>query len=125
MVSLDIATVPSIVILCYLFATIAKNTFVNTDKERRLLPSMCGVFGGIVSILLYFFIPTELDGYTFFTAFTTGIASGFASTGLNQLYKQMSMTFFDDSDDATSGTDDTTTITTTSSYGEDTDPTAV
>ena len=78
-----IATIPSIVIICYLAAEWVKTTALN----NKYIPIICGVLGGILGIVAMFIVP-EFPATDYLSAIAIGIVSGFAATGINQIFKQ-------------------------------------
>ena len=75
----EIVSIPAIVIACYLVGVGCKA--VGNVKLDKFIPTICGVVGGILGIATFLTIPIAL---------ATGIASGFAATGVNQVIKQFS-----------------------------------
>lgn len=78
------ATVLPIVIICYLIGTGCKLCPKISD---RMIPVIVGVAGGIVAIPAMYLMP-DFPAEDVITAVSVGIMSGFASTGINQIYKQ-------------------------------------
>lgn len=80
-----IAGVAAITVICYLVAQGVKATSLN----NKWLPVICGVFGGVLGILgLY--VMSDFPASDIITASAVGVVSGFAATGVNQMYKQLS-----------------------------------
>lgn len=79
-----IATIPSIIIICYLVAQAVKATALN----NKYLPIVCGVVGGILGVVAMFVVPDYPAG-DYLTAIAIGIVSGLSATGINQIYKQL------------------------------------
>ena len=79
-----IATIPSIIIICYLVAQAVKATALN----NKYLPIICGVVGGILGVVAMFVVP-EYPAGDYLTAIAIGIVSGLSATGINQIYKQL------------------------------------
>lgn len=91
---MDVSTItsavsPSVsaVIISYLAGLGYKRWSKVNDKD---IPFLCGLTGGVVGVIIYFVAPELLSATDPISAFVTGIISGFASTGINQLYKQNS-----------------------------------
>ena len=78
------ATVFPIVIICYLVGIGCKLSKKINDKA---IPVIVGLFGGIVAIPAMYLMK-EFPAEDIITAISVGIMSGFASTGINQVYKQ-------------------------------------
>lgn len=77
-------TVIQIVIICYLIGAVCK---VISKIPDKWIPVIVAVAGGILAIPAMYLI-ADFPAKDIVTAISIGIASGFASTGVNQLYKQ-------------------------------------
>ena len=76
----------AITAICYLVgATI--NAFDN-EGLNKFIPVIMGTLGGILGIVVFYTIPGYIAADNWIAALATGIVSGFAATGLNQVYKQ-------------------------------------
>lgn len=82
----DFIAIPAITVLCYLLAEAYKN-FMTEDKYKHI-PVLCGALGGIVGILCFLFIPGYIPADNVLVAAATGLVSGWAATGANQVWKQ-------------------------------------
>lgn len=80
-----IATIPSIIIICYLAAQGVKTT----SLDNKYIPIICGVLGGILGIVAMFIVP-DFPANDYLTAIAIGIVSGLSATGINQIFKQLS-----------------------------------
>ena len=85
--NLDFMTVPAIIAMVYLIALIVKSMSTDEKLDRKI-PAICGVSGLILGLLIFFTIPGFMPATNWAEAAGIGIASGFAATGINQLYKQ-------------------------------------
>ncbi len=84
--SLGIASVATITVICLLFGWSAKAAGI----DGKWIPIICGAAGGVFGVLaLYIWPIPDFPATDCITAFAVGIASGFAATGVNQVYKQM------------------------------------
>ena len=83
----EFVSFPAIVVMCYLVGVICK-TF-NNEKLDKFIPVICGSFGGILGIVIYLTIPNFIPAENWAVAVCVGIVSGFAATGINQIYKQL------------------------------------
>ncbi|NLM61336.1 MAG: enolase [Clostridiales bacterium] len=81
---MGLTSVATITIICYLVAAILKSTPLN----NKWLPSICGILGGILGAVALKVMP-DYPANDLLTAIAVGIASGFAATGVNQVYKQL------------------------------------
>ena len=80
--------VPCIVVLCYLSAEIFK-CFDKNEDHKRFLPVISGCLGLVLGLVAFFTTPSVISAATEpFTAAAIGAVSGFAATGINQVYKQ-------------------------------------
>lgn len=78
-------TVMAIVVICYLIGYGAK--LVPQIKDEAI-PVIVGVVGGILGVIGMYAIP-DFPAHDIMNAIAVGIVSGLASTGVNQVYKQM------------------------------------
>lgn len=78
-------TVLPIIVICYLAGILCKNIKKIPDK---CIPAVVGILGGIIAIPAMNIMP-DFPADDIITAISVGIMSGLASTGVNQLYKQM------------------------------------
>lgn len=82
---LNFATATPIVIVCYLVGLACKNIKKLPDNW---IPVIVAFVGMIIAIPAFFWMP-NFPAEDIFTALAVGIMSGFASTGVNQVYKQI------------------------------------
>lgn len=81
----QVGTSLAIVIICYLVGMGAKAV----DKVKdNYIPVIVGVVGGILGAVGMYVIP-DFPATDIMTAVAVGIVSGLASTGVNQVYKQV------------------------------------
>ena len=76
--------VPSIVILCLLVGYIVKN-FISTDAVNKYIPLIVGVLGVVASV----FTALTTGNAITVDIIVSGLASGLASTGLFEAYKNL------------------------------------
>lgn len=81
----QIGTSLTIIVICYLIGLGVKA--IENIKDN-LIPVIVGVSGGILGAVGMFVIP-EFPANDVMTAIAVGIVSGLASTGVNQIYKQV------------------------------------
>lgn len=81
----EFVSIPSIVVVCYLIGMFVKNF----PKLEKFIPCICGVCGAILGLLVFYTIPGFIGADNWITAIAIGISSGFAATGVNQVYKQL------------------------------------
>ena len=81
----NMVTVLPIVIICYLIGLGCKQVDKIKDNTR---PVIVGIVGGIVAIPAMYLMK-DFPANDVITAISIGITSGLASTGANQVYKQI------------------------------------
>ena len=81
----QIGTVVAIVVICYLIGMAAKAT---TKIKDNYIPVIVGAVGGILGIVGMYVIP-DFPAEDILNAIAVGIVSGLASTGVNQISKQL------------------------------------
>lgn len=82
---LGIIAVPTITIICYLVGMGVKVS----PLDDKFIPIIVGAVGAAFGLVAFL---TKMPGFAvdnFITALAIGIVSGLASTGINQLYKQL------------------------------------
>ena len=82
---MQIGTVLSIVVITYLIGIVAKSI---PQIKDEVIPVIVGVSGGILGVIGMYVIP-DFPATDVMNALAVGIASGLASTGANQVYKQL------------------------------------
>ena len=80
----DTATFATIVALCYFIGIITKNIPIIKDNY---IPLIVGISGAILGLIGFYCIP-DYPATDLLTAISVGVASGLASTGVNQLVRQ-------------------------------------
>ena len=80
-----IASVAVITVICYLIGMAVKATAI----ENKWIPISVGVSGGVLGVV-GMLIMADFPATDYLTAVAVGIVSGLASTGVNQIAKQMS-----------------------------------
>ncbi len=81
-----IASVAAITVIAYLVGNGCKT--VKGIKDE-VIPIICGVVGGILGVAGLYVMP-DFPATDVINAVAVGIVSGFAATGINQVYKQLS-----------------------------------
>lgn len=81
----QMGTVFAIIVITYLIGIAAKQIEQIKDKT---IPVIVGVAGGILGAVGMFVIP-DFPANDIMNAIAVGIVSGLASTGVNQVYKQI------------------------------------
>ena len=82
----EVVAFPSITIVCYMIGKFLKN--VENEKLDRFIPSICGLSGAILGVVMFLVIPDFIPAENWAVAIEIGIVSGFTATGINQVYKQ-------------------------------------
>lgn len=87
---MEYINIPAIVILCYLVGEIFKLLILKKEENYKYIPIIVGVAGGIIGLVVYFIYP-EMLPYSDnpIVAISIGIISGLASTGSDQLIRQL------------------------------------
>ena len=80
-----IASVAVITVICYLIGMAVKATAI----ENKWIPIVVGVSGGVLGVV-GMLIMADFPATDYLTAVAVGIVRGLASTGVNQIAKQMS-----------------------------------
>ena len=80
-----IASVAVITVICYLIGMAVEATAI----ENKWIPIIVGVSGGVLGVV-GMLIMADFPATDYLTAVAVGIVSGLASTGVNQIAKQMS-----------------------------------
>lgn len=83
--TLGIIAIPVITVIVFLIAEGVKATPI----EDKWIPVICGFVGGCLGVVAYYVMP-EFPAVDILTAIAIGIVSGFAATGVHQVYKQLS-----------------------------------
>ena len=80
-----IASVGAITVICYLIGEAVKAT----KLDNKYVPIIVGTVGAILGIVGYVIHMPEFPANDILTAIAVGIVSGLASTGANQVGKQL------------------------------------
>ena len=81
----SIGTSLAIVVICYLVGLGAK---IVPQVKDNYIPVIVGAVGGMLGVAGMYVIP-DYPAHDVMTAVAVGIMSGLASTGVNQIYKQV------------------------------------
>lgn len=84
----QITAVPAIVVTCLLIGYCVKSCCKRKDINQYI-PSICGVSGAILGLVVFFTTPELISGATWIESLAIGIVSGFAATGIHQMKKQL------------------------------------
>lgn len=82
----DFIAFPAIVVICYLAGATLKA--FNNEGLDKFIPVICGFIGGALGVVVFLTIPGYIPAENWLMALAIGIVSGFASVGVNQVYKQ-------------------------------------
>ena len=72
--------------ICYLAGATLKA--FNNETLDKFIPVICGFIGGALGVVVFLTIPGYIPAENWLMALAIGIVSGFASVGVNQVYKQ-------------------------------------
>ena len=82
---MDNMIIPSITVICYLVAEFFKIVILKKKSKYKYVPIIVGFTGGVLGLIM-----NILNPYTdILTSMMIGILSGLASTGANQVIKQI------------------------------------
>ena len=81
----EFATVASITVICYLIGLVCRNI---QRLDNKWIPCIVGVSGLILGVVGWLTIP-DYPANNVLDAIAVGIVSGLASTGANQVVKQL------------------------------------
>lgn len=85
MENFGLATVVVITVIAYLIAEAVK---LLPFVENEWIPVICGFVGALLGIPAMIIMP-EYPAQDYMTAIAVGAVSGFAATGVHQVYKQL------------------------------------
>ena len=83
----EFVSFPAIVVICYFAGIVCKA--IGSDKLDKFIPVICGALGAVLGVVIYLTIPNFIPAENWAVAVATGIVSGLAATGINQIYKQL------------------------------------
>lgn len=83
-----IASVAAITVIAYLIGAACK---ASAKVPDTWIPVICGSVGALLGILGLYAMP-DFPAADIVNALAVGIVSGFAATGINQIYKQATKT---------------------------------
>jgi uncharacterized membrane protein len=83
-----IASVAAITVIAYLIGAACKAA---EKIPNTWIPVICGIVGGVLGAAGLYLMP-DYPATDIVTAIAVGIVSGFAATGINQIYKQANKT---------------------------------
>lgn len=63
---------------------------IGNEVLNKFIPFLCGLFGGILSVIAFKTIPNFIPADNWLMALYVGIGSGLMATGAHQVYKQFS-----------------------------------
>ena len=87
---MDFVSIPIIVVCCYMVGEIYKVIFKKKSKAYKLIPILVALVGGLLGVVIFYTEPKVMFNVdNFYSALLIGLLSGFASTGANQVVKQM------------------------------------
>lgn len=83
----EFVSFPAIVVMCYLVGIGCKT--LGGGKLDKFIPIICGSLGAILGVVIFLTIPNFIPAENWAVAVAIGIVSGLASTGANQVFKQL------------------------------------
>lgn len=88
MTDFGIAGVAAITVIAYLIGAACKAAEKIKDEW---IPVICGCAGALLGVAGLYLVP-DFPAHDLINALAVGIVSGFAATGINQIYKQATKT---------------------------------
>ena len=86
---MEYGSLPIIVLICYIFSEIYKVIFKNKESLYKIIPLFVALFGGLLGAIIFYTSKEIIQTDNLYEAIEIGIISGFASTGTNQVIKQL------------------------------------
>ena len=96
---LNLNTSPFIIFIVYFLIWGIKTLFLKSNESRKHIPPIAAALGCAIAIALHYGDPTVLNASNITDACVTGITSGLAAVGFNQVFKQYKK--FKSTDDTT------------------------
>lgn len=85
-----VATLGVITGLVYGIVEMMKTLWLNKHEEyKKYIPVFAGILGAIIGLVVFLLTPEILPSPTWYGAIVTGLASGLAAVGINQIPKQL------------------------------------
>lgn len=84
----DTVQIVAIAVICGFIGFGVKHVGGENEKVTRWIPVIVGAVGGLLGLAYRFISPEYAAQVDVLTAIASGIASGLASTGAHQIYKQ-------------------------------------
>lgn len=85
---MELATMPFIVLVVYFVIYCLKLWVLKTNEARKSIPPIAAALGCGIAVAIYFFAPELIGFENIIDCCTTGIGSGLAAVGCNQVIKQ-------------------------------------
>lgn len=79
------AIIPVIVVICYVVISAIKTTNINS----KWFPLISCALGAALAIAMFYIVPDFVGAATLTAAIISGVVSGLAATGTNQVFKQL------------------------------------
>lgn len=87
---IELASVPLIMVICYFAGEFFKVVVLRKKNRYKFIPIIVGGIGGLLGLIIYYTYPELLFGVNNpFVSIGVGITSGLASTGGNEVVKQL------------------------------------
>ena len=90
-----ITSIACITVICYLIGMVCK---ASSGIKDNYIPAIVGISGLILGVIAFYLVPELMIAGNILDAIAVGIVSGLASTGINQVGKQLAKG--DDEDEA-------------------------
>lgn len=86
---MEIVSIPVITILSYIVGEFVKLVVLRKKKRYKYIPLIVGMVGGLIGLSMMYVSPELISTKNPYSATAIGIVSGLASTGTNELVKQI------------------------------------
>lgn len=86
---MEIVSVPIIVSVVCVIMQLLKGVFKSNSNFLRLIPVLSAVIGALIGVIVFYSAPAMIPAANAFMALLIGGASGLASTGCHQIFKQL------------------------------------
>lgn len=77
-----------LVIITYTVINLAKKLVIKSETLKSAIPELAALTGCVLAVIAEFIWPDVMPSTNMLNAITTGLASGFAATGINQAFVQ-------------------------------------
>ena len=83
----DFVSIPAVAVICWLFGQLVKIPM--TESQHKHIPIICASTGLVIGVVCHLTMPGYLPAENIIVAAAIGVVSGLASTGADQIKKQV------------------------------------